>query len=274
MTKQLCRYAFTLHGEDFDDAKIENVKSALEKKCSRWVFQLEKGEETEKEHIQGRCSFKIARRLGECQKVIPGAHFSPEHDTAGGDFYCTKEETRVKGPWSDQDVKHPLPWDLEKITEWKLWQTSVFASLNEKDDRTINVLVDKKGGIGKSKVFKFALWKKWAGLIPVVGDAKDIIQAVCSMGARKAYILDMPRSGESEQHQRSIWKAVEQIKNGVVMDFRYKYTELIMGSPVIWVFTNEDVERHHLSSDRWKFWRVDEESEMLVRSSRRCAVIV
>ena len=82
------------------------------------------------------------------------------------------------------------------------------------------MLVDKKGGIGKSKVFKVALWKKWAGVIAVVGDAKDIIQAVCSMGARKAYILDMRRSGESEQHQRRIWKADEQIKNGVVMDFR------------------------------------------------------
>lgn len=254
--KQLCRYAFTLHGDELE-SKIEEIKSTLKTHCNRWVFQLEKGENTGKLHLQGRLSFKQAKRITECQKVIKGAHFSPEHDTLAGEFYCQKEESRIQGPWSDQDEKRPIPWDLEKITEWYPWQTSIFASLNERDDRTINVLVDETGGIGKSKVFKFALWKRWAGLIPVIGDAKDIIQAVCSMGPRQAYIVDLPRTGESEQHQKSIYKAIEQIKNGVVMDFRYQYKELIMGSPVIWIFTNQAPPRHMLSADRWKIWKIE-----------------
>lgn len=255
--KQLCRYAFTLHGDDVLN-RVEDIKTTLKTICSRWVFQAERGQETSKLHLQGRLSFKQAKRLSECQKVIKGAHFSPEHDTSAGEFYCTKEETREAGPWSDQDEKRPLPWDLSKITEWYPWQTDIFASLNERDDRTINVLVDNKGGIGKSKVFKFALWKRWAGIIPVIGDAKDIIQAVCSMGPRPAYILDLPRTGESEQHLRSIYKAVEQIKNGVVMDFRYQYKELIMGSPVIWIFTNQEPDRRFLSADRWKLWKISD----------------
>lgn len=259
--KQLCRYAFTLNGENVKE-RIEEVKASLKLSCNRWIFQLEQGEESGRIHLQGRLSFKQARRLSECQKVIKGAHFSPEHDTASGDFYCSKEETRLEGPWSDQDEKRPIPWDLEKIKEWYNWQTSIFASLNERDDRIINVLIDPKGGKGKSKVFKFALWKKWAGVIPVIGDAKDIIQAVCSMGVRKAYILDMPRTGESEQHQRSIFKAVEQIKNGVVMDFRHHYKELIMGSPVIWIFTNHEIDRLFLSNDRWKIWKIDDNGDL------------
>jgi len=257
-TKQICRWHFTLHGEDVVE-RVETVKENLGLLCGRWVFQLEKGEETGKLHLQGRLSLKQARRVSEMQKVIKGAHFSPEAGSElEGNFYCMKDGTRVDGPWSDKDKKTPLPWDLAMIKEWKEWQVAVFESLKEKDDRVINVLVDEVGGIGKSKVFKMCLYKKLAGLIPVIGDAKDIIQAVCSMGEREAYIVDLPRCGESDGHLRSIYKAIEQIKNGIVMDFRYSYKELIMGSPVIWVFTNEMPAAHYLSRDRWRLWRVVE----------------
>lgn len=252
---QLRRWAFTWNG-DFD---VEECKRVLDKNCSRWVFQEEKGEESGRRHLQGRCSFKNPKRLDECSKVIRGCHWTPEHDSKAGDFYCTKEETRVGEVWSDKDKQNPLPWDLARITEWRQWQLDIFDSLNTLDDRVINVLVDKKGGIGKSKVFKFACWKNWAGLIPTVGDAKDIIQACCSMGEKKAYILDLPRSGESDIHMRSIWKAIEQIKNGIVIDLRYNFKQIIMGCPVIWVFTNELPNTGSLSKDRWKLWSVKED---------------
>lgn len=248
------RWAFTLNGENFN---IEEIKESLNKHCSRWVFQLETGAENEREHLQGRMSCKVGKRLPELQKIIKGGHFSIEHETEAGDFYCTKEEGRVDGPWSDKDKKHPLPWDLEKITEWKPWQLAVFESLNTLDDRIINILVDKVGGIGKSKVFKFALWKDWAGVIPAFGDAKDIVQACCSMGPKKAYILDLPRCGESDKHMNSLWKAIEMIKNGVVLDFRYSFKKVIMGSPVVWVFTNHMPSKKRLSADRWKIWTAE-----------------
>lgn len=258
MAKQLCRWAFTLHGENVE-SKVDSLKESLGLVCRRWVFQLERGEESGKVHIQGRISLKKARRVTEMQKVIAGAHFGEEAGTEDdGNFYCTKEETRIEGPWSDKDAKKHFVWDLEKIKEWKPWQLEVFESLKELNDREINVLVDEVGGIGKSKCFKKCLYEKWAGLIPVVGDAKDIIQAVCSMGERKAYIVDLPRTGESEQHLRSTYKAIEQIKNGIVMDFRYSYKELIMGSPVIWVFTNQMPDTRYLSGDRWVIWRIED----------------
>ena len=268
--KQLCRYAFTLHGDDVKE-RIDTIKETLKTLCNRWVFQMEVGTESGKRHLQGRLSFKQAKRIAECQKVIKGAHFSPEHDTAAGEFYCMKEETREEGPWSDQEEKRPTPWDLERITEWHPWQNSIYESLKERDDRVVNVLYDEEGNIGKSKVLKYALWKKMAGVIPVIGDAKDIIQSVCSMGARPAYILDMPRSGEGTAHMMSLFKAVEQIKNGVVMDFRYSYKELVFGSPVVWIFTNTMHDRTLLSGDRWRFWRV---RDMELKVFRRCTVVL
>lgn len=252
------RWAFTLWPEEETwEKEKDEVIEVLNSKCSRWVFQLERGEETGKLHFQGRCSFKAPKRCpNECNKSVRTGRWTIESDTKGGDFYCTKPETRIEGPWSDKDRKKVVPWDLAKIEEWKPWQNSIFETLKEKDDRIINVLVDEVGGIGKSKVFKHCLFHGLAGLIPVIGDAKDIIQAVCSMGEREAYIIDLPRTAESSVHQASIFKAIEQIKNGVVIDLRYKYTELIMGSPVIWIFTNQMPEASFLSKDRWRYWCV------------------
>lgn len=252
--KQLRRFAFTLNGENVEE-RIEEVKELLAKNTVRWVFQLEKGDEKGRLHLQGRFSVHPARRLREL-KIIPGAHYSIEHDEENSTFYCMKGGS-VGGPWGDKDVCPPIPWDLAKITEWKPWQLSIFQSLDIHDDRIINILIDKHGGIGKSKVYKYALWKDWAGVIPAIGDAKDIVQGCCSMGAKKAYILDLPRCGEDERHMNSIWKAIEMIKNGIVMDYRNKFKKIIMGSPVIWVFTNHKPDKKRLSSDRWKLWTVE-----------------
>lgn len=256
----LRRWAFTRWIQE--DEEWETVKNNLIETLGntrRWVFQLEKGETCGKLHFQGRVSFKIAKRERECELAMPKCNFRIEvtENEEASTFYCMKSATKIEGPWSDKDQKKgEVPWDLAKITEWKPWQQSIIDSLTERDDRIINVLIDEEGGIGKSKVFKHCLWNKLAGLIPVIGDAKDIIQAVCSMGARDAYIVDFPRTGESDQHQQSIYKAIEQVKNGVVLDLRYKYTELIMGSPVIWIFTNQMPDCKFLSMDRWRYWVV------------------
>lgn len=264
MTKQFSRFAFTL----FSDVEIECIKEDLNTCTKHWVMQKEKGKESGREHYQGRIQLHDKdkkRNEKHVAKVFSGpmkhARFSIEHDKDASTFYCLKDDTKVDGPWSDgqtnQELRIEIPWDLAKITEWKPWQTDVFESFKQKDDRVVNVLYDPVGGNGKSKVIKMALWKKWAGCIPCIGDAKDIIQAVCSMGPRDAFILDLPRTGEGDKHLASQIKAIEQIKNGVVMDFRYAYKEVIFGSPVVWVFTNHTLPTHMLSADRWKIWNIN-----------------
>lgn len=263
--KQLLYFAFT----SFTDNE-HNIIKDLEDIVENYIFQLEKCPSTGNLHYQGRFKLKYANKsyASTVHKLFKGtyiekARFSPEHDIEKSEFYCLKDDTKILGPWSDQKTDEKLritvPWDLECIKEWRSWQTDVFASFKDRDDRAINILVDPVGGNGKSKVLKMALWKKWAGVIPCIGDAKDIIQAVCSMDTKTAYILDLPRTSESDKHLFSQIKAIEQIKNGVVMDFRYKYQEKIFGSPVIWVFTNHEIPAHHLSSDRWIRWRIDQD---------------
>lgn len=263
MTGQYHRWAFTRWLGEGDNAGAieEDMKCVFGEKCSRWVFQLERGGESGRLHFQGRVSFKAKFRLTEIARKYPGYHWSIEHDERGSDFYCMKSQTREAGPWSDQDAKHPIPWDLAAIKDWHPWQLDLFESFKRRCDRNVNVLVDPVGGIGKSKVLKMAVWKKWAFVLPPIGDSKDMIQAVASMvttaGPRPAFVVDLPRMGEGDTHMRSIYKTIEQVKNGLVFDLRYKYTEAVFGSPQVWVFTNERPKADWLSRDRWRYWAVE-----------------
>lgn len=64
------------------------------------VCQLERGEQGTL-HLQGYCSFGRPVRLGFLRELLPRAHW----EVARGNeeqcnAYCTKEETRVDGPWT------------------------------------------------------------------------------------------------------------------------------------------------------------------------------
>lgn len=273
---QLYYFSFTLHKE----CDKEEIIKDLSDNCDKWVFQQEKGKETGKLHWQGNIHVKDKVRVTTINKSFNGpmkfARFSATSNegikTDAANFYCLKEDTRVDGPWADEMSKVTLrievPWDLAKITEWKPWQLSIFESLKDKDDRHVNVLYDPEGGNGKSKVMKMAGWKKWAGIIPSVGDAKDLIQACCSMGPRPAYILDLPRTGESDTHINSQMRAIECIKNGYVIDFRYKFQEVIFGSPIIWVFTNHKLDKSKLSKNRWIVWCIEDDKLVKYKGSK------
>lgn len=256
---QLYYWSFTLFTEEDHDYVIGEMS-----KVKRWVFQKERCPNTLKEHFQGHIHLEKKARLPELKKLFLGdmakAHFSITSDVEKAQFYCLKEDSRVEGPWSDEksksDLRIEMPWDLAAITEWRPWQLDLFEKLKIKEDRMVNVLVDEKGNNGKSKVLKMALWKKWAGIIPCIGDSKDIIQACHSMGPRTAYILDLPRTGQGDKHLQSQINAIEQIKNGIVLDFRYKYAESLFGAPQIWVFTNQPIKTSMLTPDRWQQWQV------------------
>lgn len=264
-SKQLLYFEFTSWVTDKDEV-IKDCEFV-----ENYIFQQEACPTTGKLHFQGHVKLKLKKRLNEVKKIFTGVLKEARWKMTSNEgikdnkaaFYCMKQETRVDGPWSDfvleSELRVKLPWDLEKIEIWKPWQNTLTESFDILDDRGINVLIDKVGGIGKSKIFKWCLWKKLAGVIPCIGDAKDIIQAVCCMGPKKAFILDLPRTGENEKKLYSQIMAIEQIKNGVVMDFRHSYRELIFGSPVIWIFTNDILPQKMLSKDRWIYWEVKDD---------------
>jgi hypothetical protein len=62
---------------------------------------------------------------------------------------------------------------------------------------------------------------------------------------------------------KTIYHVAEQVKNGYVYDFRNKYVELILQSPVVWIFCNDPPDYSKLSTDRWKVWHLSASRELV-----------
>ncbi len=99
---ECCTWDFTLPETDNPPAA---VRAWLKEKCKKWCFQLEEGDGGYI-HYQGRISLKVKSRHGP-QRT--GAHWSPTtNENRDNNFYVTKPETRINGPWKDTDPYIPL----------------------------------------------------------------------------------------------------------------------------------------------------------------------
>lgn len=64
------------------------------------MYQLESAPETRTPHYQGVICFKERVRLSALKKDNPRCHWEPCIDVHASARYCSKEDTRVEGPWT------------------------------------------------------------------------------------------------------------------------------------------------------------------------------
>lgn len=65
------------------------------------VYQLERAPDTGRLHFQGYLVFNDSVRMGLVSRLLPGAHLEQaKGDAQQNTEYCTKQESRVDGPWS------------------------------------------------------------------------------------------------------------------------------------------------------------------------------
>lgn len=264
MENAVSTWDFTYHPEDASEDQPK-ILALLKQIAKKWCFQLEKGEETGREHYQGRMSLKVKERLRGCRNKWVGAglervHLSPTSTiNKSNNFYVTKEETRVKGPWSDEDPV--IPKDVQEITLWP-WQEKVKDSKG--DGRTINVLYDPEGAKGKSTLVRYLCTRKMAQKIPATIDkADDLMQWVMSFPENNIYFMDMPR-GIDQTKVRHIYAALEEIAGGYAYDKRYHGREMwFLEKPSIWVLCNILPDRSLLTPDRWKVWKINNQKELV-----------
>lgn len=259
---QLYRYFFTLFDDDLEDEeRRKRLISNLQEHAKDWAFQLERCPTTGKLHYQGRIKFGKKLRPKQVREELsePKIHLEAERNEEGSEKYCEKEETRVAGPWKPP-VK--MPWQLQCVSELRPWQAALLKKLETRTPRTINVLIDAAGGIGKTT---FALWcevQKKASIIPPMNSMEDLMQCVMDMPKASAYIIDMPRAlPKSSLH--GLWAAIEQIKNGFAYDKRYHFKKEIFDAPEILVFSNKEPEWDNLTPGRWDAWQIGYEDDLV-----------
>lgn len=260
-TPATCRcykYDFTLSAAICDDYNI--IKKLLEEFCKIGTFQKEESPETNYLHYQGRVSLNKKLTLKQLIKSTPetlkGIHWSITSNNCKGDDYCTKEYTRIDGPWILHKEEEYIPRQIREIKELYEWQKTVIDKLNIWDKRSINMLYCPYGNIGKSTLIGYVRAYKLGRALPPVNDYRDMLRMVCDLPVSKNYFVDMPRALKKDK-LGSFYSAIETIKDGYAYDDRYTFKEKIFDCPNIWIFSNILPEFELLSTDRWKIWIVE-----------------
>lgn len=228
--------------------------------CSKWIFQKERGEQTGYEHFQCRFTLKkkirftnLRERLQE-ELGISGFHLTATSKNCirkDEDYYVTKEDTRIDGPW-----RNTIELDIDEFwtnVTLRPWQEEIVREIENyvPETRTINLIVNTKGNEGKSFLANYLGSHKKIYNIPPLKDYKDVMQYIMSIyDKHRAVFIDVPR-GISGNMGAELFSAIETIKGGFLYDTRYRGREKYIRPPCIYVFCNYYPNRNLLSWDRW-----------------------
>lgn len=269
---EVYRYSWRSHDIDFD------WKAWCIEWGKNWCFQMEKGEETERLHYQGIISLKVKRNKSQCLKIMKKLpeYFEPlAAPMTIEEFYVTKPDSRVDGPWSDKDMPKLYVNPDYVVEQYKPWQKKIWDSYDTRDKRSINIIIDETGNAGKTtigmNIHMYGRGYRFRG----VNDADKLIQSVADLLIAREdrdprlFIFDLTRSA-NQKKLAGLYDAIEAIKDGHVVEFRYSYKEWMFRIPNIWVFCNTAPNLSYLSKDRWKLWKIQGEDlvEFLMPSGR------
>lgn len=251
-----------------------------------WTFQLEEGTERKTQHYQGIISLKTKRRLHEFLKLLRdedelgSIHIRPTANTnvKGGtkEFYVTKPDGRLGGPWSDKDEIKFFGWDIEEFKDMRNlypWQAYIYNQREHREKRTVNVIYDPKGDHGKSTFARLMEAHKHAIILNTSGDSERMAASLCDelMGREnrdpKMIIIDLKRSA-NQKNPHALFETIESIKDGRVCDTRYHYRKWIFHPPQVWVFCNRLPDDFMLTHNRWKIWEIADADHSLVPLTR------
>lgn len=250
----VCVFDFTIWSDKIEDK--DEILKHLKIVAKKWCFQFEKGELTGKTHFQGRCSLKLKTRNPPL--FFERMNFSVTSEAnSRNDFYVSKSETRVAGPWKDTDPEPIyIPRQIRELGGSVLeWQKEVIRISEEWDTRHINIIIDDKGNIGKTMLKGILRIKGLGTPIPFCNDFRDMMRMVMNKPIDKVYLIDIPKAIKKDKLFQ-MYAGIESLKDGYAYDDRYKFKDKYFDCPNIWVFTNTIPDFSLLSEDRWVIWSV------------------
>lgn len=252
----------------------EQVEKVLNKWCSYWVYQIERGDSGYM-HYQGAFSLikkrrkhELIKHMGEVEgfafeycEPMPKSEAEHIRNVDGLlETYAGKFDTRVEGPFSNKKaVVEFRPRQCLKTEQLYPWQQQVVESLKSYEERTINVLHDRAGNRGKSSLITYCMFEKLAFKVNSE-KATDIVADCCNYCMDNelrtcAFLFDMPRG---LQPSRDHLVGIESLKSGMLFDRRHHAAVWWINAPTIWIICNELPNMKYLSADRWKLWHIDE----------------
>lgn len=250
----------------FDEISVEELRTIFTDLCKKYTFQKEMGAETGKVHYQCRVSLKQKCRQMELIKKLRLAQLQRFHTSVttncnkGNDFYVVKSDTRLEGPFTDENFKY-IPRDIRNIVNLYPWQAAMITRLSVYEERIVDVVIDVKGNNGKSRLARWMEIYCNAETIDFANDYKDVMRMAYDMGPKPVYIIDMPRA-ISKDKLFQFYGAIETLKSGKCFDDRYTYKKRLFDPPRILVFCNQKPDTSLLTGDMWKLWSIDKNKHL------------
>ena len=249
-------WRFTLN--NYTEDEITYILETCSNGSKFYMFQEEIGEECGTPHLQGHISFLKKVRPMSVFKDTKRISWRKSDNPQGSINYASKEKTRAPDgrQWSSHPIQRPL--DLLDPKDFHPWQNDIIDIINKVPcNRTIYWFWEPIGGVGKSVFTKYLCAQRHALLLSGKGaDCKfGIIQYMKkNMGRHPQLIIyDIPRSNLGYVS----YTALEEIKNGCFFSSKYESDMIIMNSPHLICFANEEPDYHTMSADRWKVNKIE-----------------
>lgn len=237
-------WCFTIN--NFDDSHLCDIENVP--KC-KYIYGVEKGA-SGTPHLQGYIHFMNKMRFNDVKKLLgKQAHIEPRKGTVQQAVeYCQKEGDYYSNydNWKNKKKKTiPIP----EIYGWQLEIDEIVQ--NPPHARKIHWRWENTGNFGKSTMIKYLCLKY--GAICLSGKAGDMKYGILKYyERRKEYpsiiCIDIPRSIDIDYLS---YTGIEEIKNGCYFNTKYESEMVLMDTPHIIIFANEEPNIDKLSSDRW-----------------------
>jgi hypothetical protein len=244
------RWCFTLNNYTEECEKTLLARLAPHK----FIYGHEVGE-SGTPHLQGYVEFN--KKLRPVETIaMPAIHWEKAKGDRGSNItYCSKDNNNVV--CSGFRFEKPL----KLISVLYDWQAEIVDMIKkDPDDRSIYWYWEDVGNVGKSALVKL-LCAKHDALI-CGGKASDMKYLICEYkNAQGVYpeliIFDVPRSNLDYVS----YTGIEEIKNGCFASSKYECKTVIMNSPHVLIFANEEPIYSKMSIDRWKVKKITPSGE-------------
>lgn len=240
------RWSFTYHYKDSEE--IEVLNSILSSISSKFIFGLELGKSGKTPHCQGYFELKKKQRFKAVKdQLFPTIHLEPSKKSRIVNVeYCMKECGRLYGNLAPEKVYQEEP---SKELEYLIPLMRNYDTF--KGDRKIHVVVDYKGGIGKTEFARWAVLQL-PDTIVTGGKASDMKNQIVEFRKEtgrcpKYIIMDIPRSCLNYIS----YTGIEEIKNMLFYSGKYEGGMVVGNKPFVLMLMNELPDTSNLSEDRW-----------------------
>lgn len=233
---------------NYNEKNIDSLVSWFQGSNHIYIFQEEIGESGTR-HLQGNVTFTSKTRPTENKKNIPAIHWEKTRSVPHSNLYCQKQETRNGRLWTN--IPAPVELKLISVDQFYPWQANIIDILShEPDDRTIHWVWEANGNQGKTALAKYICTHKKA--ICLSGKSDNCKNAILQYFLKKneyplIIIYNVPRCTQDFIS----YESMESIKDGLFYSGKYEGGMVIMNSPHVFVFANDEPNYEKLSRDRW-----------------------